>query len=92
MERSKNKHTMSRIRQRKTCEDEVNVPLQEHKPWDRGLNYFVLTTSSPGASVFDFSRIPPLSPVSSICIFSLVVIQKKPSKRPTEKQSLCVSF
>lgn len=47
-----------------------------------------LTTSSPGASVFDLSRIPPLSPASSSSIFSFFVTQKKTSSMPAKTKQV----
>lgn len=48
----------------------------------------MLTTSSPGASVFDLRRIPPLSPTSSNSILSVFVIQKKMSSKPEKTKQV----
>lgn len=57
-------------------EQKNKVALRRCEP-RQCFHYYVLTTSSPGASVFDLSRIPPLPPPSSSSNFSLFVAQKK---------------
>lgn len=68
-----------RGRQEVWLNEEKNKPQTLHPDW-------VLTTSSPGASVFDSSRIPPLYPVSSNGTFSVLVEQTNArSKTAREK-------